>query len=403
LQLWNSIRVVDFLQSLPDVDAERIGATGASGGGTQTFLLYAVDDRVKAAAPVNMISAIMQGGSPCENAPNLRVGANNLEIGAMMAPRPLLMVAATGDWTRNTPREEFPAIQSIYKLYGKPENVETVQFDAPHNYNRDSREAVYRFFAKHLLGAADTGSFGERNARIEKLQDMLALHNHRLPDNAVTYDQLLEFWIENARQQNQETTGAAALRERLALSLMAESPAEVLSRIDGERVVLSRAGRGDRVSGIFIPGKGAAALGVHPAGADTARRAPEIQDMVRAGRTVLLLDVFQTGSAEPSRSESRRHFLTFNKSVDAERVQDILTGVAFLKSAAGGSNIRLIGLDNAALWALFAAAVSPTSVTLHANLQGFGGTDQEFIKRFFVPGIQRAGGVAAALRLVKRD
>jgi hypothetical protein len=104
LQLWNSIRVVDFLQSLEDVDPERIAVTGASGGGTQTFLVAAVDDRVKYSAPVNMISAIMQGGSPCENAPNLRIGAFNVEIGSLMAPRPMFVVSATGDWTRNVPK-----------------------------------------------------------------------------------------------------------------------------------------------------------------------------------------------------------------------------------------------------------------------------------------------------------
>ena len=96
LQLWDSIRVVDFLSSLQDVEATQIGVTGASGGGTQTFFLMAVDERIKAAAPVNMISAQMQGGV-CENAPNLRAGHtdfSNMVVGALMAPRPLLLVSA---------------------------------------------------------------------------------------------------------------------------------------------------------------------------------------------------------------------------------------------------------------------------------------------------------------------
>ena len=154
LQLWDSMRAIDFLQSLPDVDSERIAVTGASGGGTQTFLVSAVDPRVKFAAPVNMISAIMQGGA-CESAPGLRLGTFNVEIGALMAPRPLLMISASGDWTHNTPKEEFPAIQSIYKLYGKPELVESVEIDSPHNYNKDSREVMYRFFARYVQGEKD--------------------------------------------------------------------------------------------------------------------------------------------------------------------------------------------------------------------------------------------------------
>ena len=104
LQLWNSIRSVDFLTSLPYVDGDRIGATGASGGGTQTFLLAAVDDRIKVAAPVNMISLHMQGGCLCENEPGLRLDTNNVELAAAIAPRPLLMVSATGDWTKETLR-----------------------------------------------------------------------------------------------------------------------------------------------------------------------------------------------------------------------------------------------------------------------------------------------------------
>ncbi|MCX6910795.1 MAG: acetylxylan esterase, partial [Verrucomicrobia bacterium] len=106
LQTWNSIRVIDFLQSLPDVDPRRIGCTGESGGGTQTFILTAVDDRIKAAAPAVMVSAIMQGGCLCENGPNLRQDAFNVEVSASAAPRPQLLIAATGDWTRFTMTHE---------------------------------------------------------------------------------------------------------------------------------------------------------------------------------------------------------------------------------------------------------------------------------------------------------
>ena len=61
--------------------------------------------------------------SPCENAPNLRLETNNVEIASMMAPRPMIITAATGDWTRNMMKEELPAVRAIYSLYGMPENV----------------------------------------------------------------------------------------------------------------------------------------------------------------------------------------------------------------------------------------------------------------------------------------
>ena len=164
LQLWNSIRVVDYLESLPDVDAARLGVTGASGGATQGFLLAAVDDRIGYAAPVNMVSFLMQGGSRCENAPLLRVDTHNVEFAAVFAPKPQLLVSATGDWTVNTPSEEFPAVQRIYRLLEAESNVEWRQYDSPHNYHEDSREAVYGFFGRHMLGDADASRFAERSS-----------------------------------------------------------------------------------------------------------------------------------------------------------------------------------------------------------------------------------------------
>jgi len=339
-----------------------------------------------------MLSAIMQGGSPCENAPNLRVGAFNLEFGAMMAPRPMLMVSDTTDWTRNTPREEYPAMRAIYELYDRAANVAMVQFEAVHNYNQQSREAVYAFFGKHVLGETDARKFKEKRFRVEKLQDLLALHNRTLPPGALSYDGLLEQWIRLSREQVDAITDRSQLRELLAYSLAAEWPKQVLSQADGERILLSRAGRGDRVPGIWMRGTGPPALVVDADGAAAARKSAPVQELLRAGRPVLLIDAFQTGSAIAPRDRSGSHFLTFNKTDDANRVQDILTALAFLNA----DDTRLVGLGKASVWCLFAAAVAAKPVRLEADLSGFAGTDQDFAGRFFVPGIQRAGGLRAA-------
>jgi hypothetical protein len=385
LQLWNSIRAVDFLASLPDVDANRLGGTGASGGATQIFLLAAVDDRIKAAVPVNMISAIMQGGSPCENAPGLRFDTFNVEFGAMMAPRPMLMVSATGDWTRNNLREEVPAVKKIYELYDAAALLESVQIDAPHNYNESSRNAMYPFFAKHLLQATDLAPFKERSFNVEGLADMLALHKRGLPAGALTYAQLFDQWITAARRQMPPS------RERLALVFGLDTVSKVTGTKEGDLTVLSRAGVGDRVTAVET-GPNPRVIVVHPTGATEA---------VAPKEAALLLTAFQTGRSKARRDAPKRHHLTFNRTDDANRVQDIVTAIAYLH-AQSPALIELRCTDVAAVWCTFAAALSPVKVKLDAPLGAFQGTDQQFLDDFFVPGIQRAGGLPAALALLKR-
>jgi hypothetical protein len=171
----------------------------------------------------------------------------------------------------------------------------------------------------------------------------------------------------------------------------------VLSEGAGERIVLGRADKGDRVPAIWVKGSNPPALVVHPDGAEAARHDPAAAQLLKAGRAVLFIDAFQTGSAVAPRDRSVKMFLTFNKTEDANRVQDILTALAWLNQP----RTRLIGLGKSAVWCEFAAAVSPIPVDLQADLAGFRGADGEFVKDFFVPGIQRAGGLRAARELVK--
>jgi len=400
LQLWNSIRVVDYLQSRPDVDGRRIAATGASGGGSQTFLLAAVDERISFAAPVNMVSAYMQGGDACEEAPNLRVDTFNVEIAAMIAPRPMLLVSSTHDWTRHTPVEEFPAIQGIYSLYGALSNVQNAHIDAEHNYNRQSREAVYRFLAQYLQPGRPGSQFVDEDVSVPTDDDLLAFPKSGARD-LEDYGEVFQAWKIAGLFPMQGHMDAGAQRDALRNVLGAKWPSRIEQDVRGSRIVLTRTGRGDRVTGYWMPGKGAPILIVHPGGSKEALHTAGIAGAVHSGRPVLILDGFAADVDRAQKLKSDEYFLSYNRSVPAERVQDILTAAAYLKSQAGGK-LELIGLGDAGVWCLFAAAIAPVAIDLVADLSGFGGTDQDFHDRFFVPGIQRAGGLSAALKLVSK-
>ena len=150
LQTWNSIRALDFVLSLPDVDPARVGITGASGGATQSFVLGGIDDRLAVAFPAVMVGTAMQGGCVCENCSYLRVGTGNVELAGLFAPRPLGMSGAD-DWTINLETKGLPQLKELYKLYDAEDKVAAkVWREFKHNYNQPAREMMYGWFNKHF-------------------------------------------------------------------------------------------------------------------------------------------------------------------------------------------------------------------------------------------------------------
>jgi hypothetical protein len=396
LQLWNSIRALDFLQARPDVDPARMGCTGESGGGTQTFLLTAVDPRVAVSAPVNMVSARMQGGCACENAPGLRLDVGNVHIAALCAPRPLLVVSATGDWTRDVPRVEFPALARIYELLGVRDRVEGVQFDAPHNYHRESREAVYDFFRRHLW--APGGGAPERVPSEDDLpgpdaeEDLRVFARRPWPDVPSGQDALEAVcaWFRAGALERLGPGGPAAKAEVLpflqaAAGVEAVAPGSVRAEPEGSGTLwLSRPG---------FPGRFAV------------RR-----DDATAPVRLRLPDGSNWGAwpfgggwggapwARPGRAAGVPFFLCYNRSDAAWQAQDLLCALAW-----AGGRLALLEADaGCAVAAVLARAIAgPAIAELALELGSEWAADREedawLTGGAYLPAVLRAGGLTGLL------
>ncbi len=191
LQTINTLQAFEMLARMDDVDAKRIAITGASGGGTQSFIATAVEPRLAGAMPAVMVSTAMQGGCVCENACGLRVGTGNIELAALTAPRALAMTTAN-DWTIRMPEEGFPELQQLYGLYDKTASVEL--FPAahfPHNYNHVARVHLYGW-VNRLFGLGIKEPILERDFQLLRREQLTVWDDqHPRPDSGIDYERTL--------------------------------------------------------------------------------------------------------------------------------------------------------------------------------------------------------------------
>jgi len=457
IQTWNTIRAFDFLASLPDVDPARIGVTGASGGGTQTFILGAIDDRPAALFPAVMVSADMQGGCVCENASHLRVGTTNIEFAALAAPKPCGLTGAN-DWTRDILTKGLPELKSVWGLHGKPELVEAWHHpEFEHNYNQVSREHMYEWFNRHLaLGHASP--IRERPFEPLSREELTVFDDeHRLPASAVDAGGLHDYWRRIVAEQIAalEPTDAASLAEyrrvvgaalETLLHTSLPAPEEIASTPRGEtrtaggyrvaRFTIGRRGSGEAVPALFIePSRWNGNVGVatleRGKGELFARDGNELttraRDFLDGGLAIVAIDAFLTGeylagAGDPRTRTRKDHEIAaalmpkdggrhagfvgytygYNRTLIAQRAHDTLTAIAFARSLEGVRSVRLGADDGASSWALLALALAGRAVdraVFEVPSFAAAGVDPAHSCRDlddprFLPGLLRYGGFA---------
>jgi len=404
LQTWNSIRSLDFLLSLPDVDAERIGVTGASGGGTQTFILAAIDPRPTVAFPAVMVSTAMQGGCTCENACLLRIGTGNVEFAALFAPKPLGLTAAD-DWTREMTAKGFPELQQLYQMLGSPHNVMLKSLTHfGHNYNYVSRAAMYQWFNKHLKLGWQEPIVEEDYERLTKEEMSVWDQEHPQQEGGPGFERRLLRWItdDSEKQLREARKSAAAYREIVGGAIdviigrsLSEAGDVVFkltenSEADGYQEMLGLLGNEtyqEEIPAVLLKPtswKGQTVLWLDAQGKsglydEQGTLRPEIRTLLDAGVEVLGIDllyqgefladgapVTQTRRVENKR-ESAAYTFGYNHTLFAQRVHDILSAVQYVNQRdAKTRTLALVGLKGAGHWVAAARAQAGGAIDLAA-------------------------------------
>ena len=445
IQTYNSIRALDFLCSLPDVDPERVGVTGGSGGGTQTILLGAIDARPIVAFPQGMVSTAMQGGCTCENACLLRVGTGNVELAALFAPRPLGMTGAD-DWTRAIMTKGFPELEQLYTLLGVKDNVMCKPLlHFPHNYNYVTRAIMYSWLNKHMELGLEEPIVEEDFPPLSEQEWTVWNAEHPRPKGGPEHERSLTKWID---EQSNRQLAALTPRDARSLAKYRKIVAGAFDTIIGRgvpeagsigRTKVDKLDRGDYIEFedvlryedhdeelplvsffpktigwnkevvIWIDGNGRA--GLYDSGGALKN---EIRQLLAGGASVLSADLLYQGEfLADGKPLTQTHTVSnpreyagytfgYNHTLFAQRVHDILTLISFVRhDEHRPEKVHLVGVSGAGPWV--AAARAQAGEAIDGAVVDTGGFRFRNLTSYrdvnFLPGAVKYGDLPGLLSL----
>ncbi|MBI3923487.1 MAG: acetylxylan esterase [Armatimonadetes bacterium] len=420
---WNNLRALDYLESLPFVDSSRIGCTGASGGGQQTMYLAAVDERIKVPVPVVMISYFRRilfstedAHCFCNHVPGIAAATDETEMVAMFAPRPTRFICATGDWTKQFPKEEFPEIRHIFDMVAG--DVDCVQFNKNHNYDQDSREQMYAWMNKYLKSDPDPDHAKEPPITAENPETLKALSKpvrdgSGLEGASAFYREKFLFHAPQPRNRSEWGGYLKDLRSHLG-DLLGEGVPECplspqlrgtveIQGLKAEQLLLSTEPAVTIPAWLFVPQQRAtrspAVVVIHPGGKQTLLRdrALLVRALLDRGVIVLAVDTRMRG-------ELRRNWqwneVIFGRPEDGMAAHDLIRASSYLRSRSevDPQRVYVVGLGEAGLFALYAAGLDPDLAG--AALDTVGALYQDGRSTNVVPNVLRYGDLPQFAALV---
>lgn len=410
-EIWDGMRGIDYLQSRVDVDPNRIGCTGNSGGGTQTSYLMSLDDRIIAAAPscyiTNLYERILDLG-PQDAEQNifcqLGFGMDHADYLMMRAPTPVIICAATKDFfdIRGT-WQSFRYAKRLYSRMGFAERIDILENDAPHNFNCIQRQSVVRWMARWLLKKDEPITEPEikvlsdeeiqctPDGQVMLLEGARSAYDINRDYEKVLAKQRKKLWPQTGRKEifNQARLPAAKVRRLAGIRRLGELPEPMIEKVG----TIERTGcRVDRLvikpeDGIYLPAlmfvppqgvpsptdqepfKGMT-LYVHEAGksADATSGGP-IEMLTASGKMVLAVDLRGTGETQQTNQGYFKPYFgpdgqdvytayLLGRSYVGMRAEDVLVCARFLQQK-HGAPVDLIAVGHVSVPALHAAALEP--------------------------------------------